>query len=103
MRADGEAPHVPLVDELAFLERYLDIERVRFGSRLTVVWAIAPEARPARVPPLLLQPLVENAVRHDVGPLYSPSTLRVTPPWIRRKLDAPGGQRREKVRRSRPP
>jgi sensor histidine kinase YesM len=60
---------VPLRDELATLELYLAIMRARFAERLTVEVRIDPGALDARVPPLVLQPLVENAVRHgDPGP-----------------------------------
>jgi LytS/YehU family sensor histidine kinase len=55
---------VPLEEELAFLDDYLQIERVRFGDRLRVTREIAPEALEVPVPSLLLQPLVENTVRH---------------------------------------
>src|SRR4249919_2074413 len=58
---------VPLDEELRLLGHYLDIERIRLGDRLRVEWAVAPEARAALVPPLLLQPLVENAVRHGIS------------------------------------
>lgn len=57
-----------LADEIALAERYLAIEQVRFGRRLQVSWDIAPGVGRARVPPLMLQPLVENAVRHGVEP-----------------------------------
>ena len=57
---------IPLAQELTWIERYLDILRMRFGDRLTVRWAIEPDVTDARVPPLILQPLVENAVRHGV-------------------------------------
>ena len=59
---------VPLADELDFVERYLEIERVRFGDRLSARFAVDDEARRVRVPVLILQPLVENAVRHAVVP-----------------------------------
>jgi signal transduction histidine kinase len=59
---------VPLADELDFARRYLDIERIRFGERLTVQEDVEPGALSARVAPLLLQPLVENAVRHGIMP-----------------------------------
>lgn len=59
---------VTLRQELAFLERYLEIERARFDERLTVKMDIAPESLEARVPNLVLQPLVENAVRHGIAP-----------------------------------
>jgi signal transduction histidine kinase len=55
---------VPLEEELAFLDDYLEIERVRFGDRLRVTRAIAPHALGVLVPSLVLQPMVENAVRH---------------------------------------
>ena len=58
---------VPLEEELAFLDDYLEIERVRFGDRLRFTRAITPAALDVRVPSLLLQPLVENAVRHGQG------------------------------------
>ena len=59
---------VPLKQELEFLERYLEIEKMRFAERLAVALDVAPEALDARVPYLLLQPLVENAIRHAVAP-----------------------------------
>jgi two-component system, LytTR family, sensor kinase len=69
---------VALDQELEFLEAYLDIERVRFGDRLRVELQIAPEARQAEVPHMLLQPLVENAVRHGIAPRAAPGTIRLT-------------------------
>jgi signal transduction histidine kinase len=63
----SERRMVPLEDELAFLDGYLEIERVRFGDRLRITRAIAPEARGMLVPSLLLQPLVENVIRHGRG------------------------------------
>ncbi len=59
---------VSLADEVALAQRYLAIEQLRFGERLQVSWAIDPAAMAARLPPLVLQPLVENAVRHGVEP-----------------------------------
>jgi signal transduction histidine kinase len=58
---------VPLEEELAFLDDYLQIERVRFGDRLRVTRQIPPDAPAVLVPSLLLQPLVENTVRHGRG------------------------------------
>jgi two-component system LytT family sensor kinase len=58
---------VPLHEELKFTELYLDIQKVRFSDRLTVRMEIAPETLDARVPNLLLQPLVENAIRHGIS------------------------------------
>jgi signal transduction histidine kinase len=59
---------VPLAAEIAFTRQYLDIEQVRFGERLRVDFAVDASAEGALVPPLILQPLVENAVRHAVLP-----------------------------------
>ena len=63
----GSRHEVPLRDELAFTERYLGLQRIRFPDRLQVEWRIADEARDALVPALLLQPLVENAIEHGLS------------------------------------
>ncbi len=57
-----------LADEVLLARRYLDIEQLRFGERLRVAWQLDPACDAARLPPLLLQPLVENAVRYGVEP-----------------------------------
>jgi two-component system, LytTR family, sensor histidine kinase AlgZ len=59
---------VTLAQEIELAKHYLSIEQVRFGERLQVQWQLDPAANPARLPPLLLQPLVENAVHHGVEP-----------------------------------
>ena len=59
---------VSLAEEIELAQRYLAIEQVRFGSRLQVKWEIDPRVNQARVPSLVLQPLVENAVRHGIEP-----------------------------------
>jgi two-component system sensor histidine kinase AlgZ len=67
--ADSEpALESSLAEELALGRRYLAIEQVRFGERLRVHWDLDPSAEGARLPHLLLQPLLENAVRHGVEP-----------------------------------
>jgi two-component system LytT family sensor kinase len=58
---------VPLKEELEFLEKYLEIEQTRFHDRLSVRMDIDPESLDARLPNLLLQPLVENAIRHGIA------------------------------------
>lgn len=68
---------VSLADEVALAQRYLAIEQVRFGSRLQVSWELDDDAGVARVPPLLLQPLVENAVRHGVEPAADGGVIRI--------------------------
>jgi two-component system sensor histidine kinase AlgZ len=59
---------VTLAEEIELARRYLEIEEVRFGARLQVLWQIDAVVNSARVPPLVLQPLVENAVRHGIEP-----------------------------------
>jgi two-component system, LytTR family, sensor kinase len=66
---------VPLEEDLAVLDRYIELEQMRFRDRLTVVREIDDAAREALVPPLLLQPLVENALRHGVA---SAGAVRLT-------------------------
>jgi len=65
--AGSERGLVSLEEELAFVDGYLEIERARFGERLHVTREVAPEALEVPVPSLILQPLVENAVRHGRG------------------------------------
>ena len=69
---------VTLGEEVALARRYLAIEQVRFGERLQQEWSIDPQAGQARLPPLLLQPLVENAVRHGVEPSGAGATVRIS-------------------------
>lgn len=69
---------VTLSEEVQVARSYLAIEQVRFGERLRVEWAIDPRAGSARVPPLFLQPLVENAVKHGVEPSPSGADVKVT-------------------------
>jgi len=65
--AASERGQVPLEEELAFVDDYLEIERARFGGRLRVTREIDPRGLPVTVPSLILQPLVENAVKHGCG------------------------------------
>lgn len=65
--AGGDAPKVPLADELAFVRRYLDIQQLLLEDRLQVRYAFDPEALSAQVPNFILQPLVENAVVHGIS------------------------------------
>ena len=69
---------VTLDDEIDLAQRYLAIEQVRFGARLSVSWDLDPSAGSARVPPLVLQPLVENAVRHGIEPAQQGGQVSVS-------------------------
>ncbi|HSI52358.1 MAG: sensor histidine kinase [Ramlibacter sp.] len=69
---------VTLAQEVVLARRYLDIEQVRFGERLQVEWSLDEAAGDAKVPPLLLQPLVENAVKHGVEPSATGAQVKVT-------------------------
>ncbi len=73
----GSAQEVTLGAELELLERYLDLERVRFGDRLSIVQHIDAGARLALVPSLLLQPLVENAIRHGIAVRRGPGQVHI--------------------------
>jgi two-component system, LytTR family, sensor kinase len=66
---------VPFSQEIAFTEQYLAIEQTRLGRRLRIDLAISPETLDALVPSMLLQPLVENAVRHGIAPLVEGGTI----------------------------
>ena len=69
---------VTLDEEIALARRYLAIEQVRFGDRLRVQWQLDPAAGAALLPPLLLQPLVENAVQHGVEPSAAGADVRIS-------------------------
>lgn len=73
----GPQATVSLHDEVELARRYLAIEQVRFGERLRLQWELDPAADGARLPALLLQPLVENAVRHGVEPAAAGGTVRI--------------------------
>src|SRR5437763_15460745 len=65
---NSEQQLAPLKEELEFLRTYLDIEQVRFGDRLSVAWELEPVTLSARLPHLILQPVVENAIQHAIAP-----------------------------------
>ena len=95
-----------LGDEFEFLEKYLDIQRTRYGSRLHVELRLGAGLATALVPSLILQPIVENAIRHAVEPRRAPSTIRVVATGVGSRLcltvddDGPGmnGARRDPSR-----
>ena len=78
---------VLLTEELAFLDLYLAIQRIRFGDRLHIVMEIAPEVKYASVPSLVLQPLVENAIRHGLSPRAAGGTVTVSAQKLEHQLE----------------
>ena len=68
---------VPLARELELLQHYVEIQQIRFRDRLTVTLEVAPDAMQALVPNFILQPLVENAIRHGIGPRAAPGHVDV--------------------------
>jgi two-component system sensor histidine kinase AlgZ len=73
----GEKSSIPLSEELSLLHRFLAIEKVRFGSRLQMTEDIPEDCKTMLIPPLLLQPLVENAVTHGIANLPEGGSLRL--------------------------
>jgi len=69
--------YVTLAEELHLVESYLELERARFGDRLAVILRVAPETLSVRVPSLVLQPLVENAIRHGLERRSGSSRLQI--------------------------
>jgi len=68
---------VPLAEEMAFLDHYLAIQRIRFGASLRIETHVAPEVKYAIVPCLIVQPMVENAIRHGISPRASGGAITV--------------------------
>ncbi len=68
---------LPLADEIALCRQYLDLEKMRLGDRLQIEWNIADVPDDVLVPPLMLQPLLENAVYHGIEPSAEPGTIRI--------------------------
>jgi LytS/YehU family sensor histidine kinase len=69
---------IPLAEEMAFLEHYLAIQKIRFGDHLRIETQISPEVKYASVPCLFVQPLVENAIRHGISRRASGGTVIVS-------------------------
>ena len=87
---------VELAEELEYLRAYLDIEQVHFGNRLRIEYRIDAAAMDVLVPTLILQPLVENAIRHGLEPMVRPGTLSIEAQadgdtlWLRVRDDGAG-------------
>jgi two-component system, LytTR family, sensor kinase len=75
---DSHRAQVSLTEEIEYLQRYLDLQKLRFGERLQVTIDISSELLAARVPNLLLQPLVENAIKHGIAKRAAGGTVRVS-------------------------
>lgn len=74
---DSDRQQVPLAEELEFAQKYLDIQKVRFADRLQVSVDVPPELFPAQVPSLILQPMVENAVKHGIAKRIQGGAIRI--------------------------
>ncbi|HEV2131220.1 MAG TPA: sensor histidine kinase, partial [Longimicrobiaceae bacterium] len=74
----GQAQEVTVREELEFLAPYLEIEQTRFGERLRVEVEVDPQVLEARIPHLILQPLVENAIRHGIAPRRSVGRIEIS-------------------------
>jgi two-component system LytT family sensor kinase len=72
-----EVQEVSLQQELDFLNKYVEIEQIRFHDRLKIEMNVAPETLDAQVPNMILQPLVENAIKHGISPLSQGGTIKV--------------------------
>jgi len=68
---------VPLADEVELCRRYLELEKLRLGERLQLVWQIDDMPGDALIPPLVLQPLIENAVYHGIEPVQAGGTIDI--------------------------
>src|SRR5947209_11844489 len=73
----GEKETISFAEELALIKTYLDVEKVRFGSRLRVEQNIEGDCQHCAVPPLVLQPLIENAIKHGIASLVNGGTIRL--------------------------
>ena len=98
------AAGVPLKEELEFLQKYLEIEQIRFQDRLSVRFDIDPETLDTEVPRLILQPLVENAIKHGIGPRSGEGLVQVsakkreTGTWIEVRDNGVGLSRTSRAR-----
>lgn len=78
---------VALAEEMAFLEHYVAIQKIRFGESLRIHTDIAPEVKYASVPGLIVQPLVENAIRHGISSRSSGGTVTVTARRVNERVE----------------
>ena len=76
----------PLADEITLTRQYLDLEKLRLGDRLNVVWKLDKMPAGAMVPPLVLQPIAENAVYHGIEPIAQPGVIEIEVTRLRSEL-----------------
>ena len=75
---DNRTQEIPLKDELDFLRKYVQIQQTLLQERLAVEWNIQPDALDALVPSLILQPLIENSIRHGIAPKEAGGCIRIS-------------------------
>ena len=78
---------VPLADELTVVREYLSIEEIRFGPRLQLIFNVAPATLAVAIPRFIVQPLVENAIRHGIAYLPTGGTIRMQTRFVGEKLE----------------
>jgi two-component system, LytTR family, sensor kinase len=83
----GNTDLIRLSDEVEFIQAYLDLEKMRLGSRLQIQWDVAPSTEEFLVPQLILQPLVENAIRHGIACCRSGGWLEIAARQVNGSLE----------------
>lgn len=90
-----QQPLTTVDEEVSYVEAYLAVEQQRWRQRLRVIWEVEPDARPLTLPPMTLQPLVENALRHGIGDRLEGGTLTIhasrTAQGLRLRVSDDGG------------
>jgi two-component system, LytTR family, sensor histidine kinase AlgZ len=84
--AAGSQRTIPVSEEIGLIDHYLDIELIRYGTRLKVTKEIGPDCLGIHIPPLLLQPLIENAIKHGIAHLIDGGTITIRAACDRRNL-----------------
>ncbi|MEM1000633.1 MAG: histidine kinase [Bacteroidota bacterium] len=82
----SKAERVPLEDEINFVRQYLELEKARFGERLRIDIDLQPGTTQILIPPMLIQPLVENAVKHGISPKIEGGTVRIATRIVGKQL-----------------
>ncbi len=77
---------VSLKEEIDFVRKYLELEKERFGNRLHYEIDIKPQFMQSLIPPILIQPIVENAIKHGISPLIAGGTVKISVNYLSEKL-----------------